>query len=116
QLVYRRAEALPAELEGATLTDYGAEDEAPAQLPSAADRAVEEVGPFENYIKGILQNYGGLPLDRLNHMLRLFVVSTPKYDKTPEQLQAFLQVLISREVVVLDNNSIYRLAGQRAAG
>ncbi len=37
---------------GATLTDAGAEDEAPAQLPSAADRAVEEVGPFENYIKG----------------------------------------------------------------
>lgn len=37
---------------GATLTDYGAEDEAPAQLPSAADRAVEEVGPFANYIKG----------------------------------------------------------------
>ncbi len=35
----------------------------------------------------MLQNYGGLPLERLNHMLRLFVVSTPRYDKTPEQLQ-----------------------------
>ncbi|GLI63750.1 hypothetical protein VaNZ11_006823, partial [Volvox africanus] len=115
QLVYRRAEVLPAELQGAKLTDCGAEDEAPAQLPSAADRAVEEIGPFENYIKGMLQNYGGLPLDRLNHMLRLFVVSTPKYDKTPEQLQAFLQVLIAREMVVLDNNSIYRLASAAPA-
>ncbi|KAG2487792.1 hypothetical protein HYH03_013636 [Edaphochlamys debaryana] len=109
-LVYRRAEVLPAELKGASLTDAGAEDEAPAQLPSAADRAVEEVGPYENYIKGMLQNYGGLPLDRLNQLLRLFVVSTPKYDKTPEQLQAFLQVLIARGTVVLDNNSVYRLA------
>ncbi|EFJ49123.1 hypothetical protein VOLCADRAFT_80889 [Volvox carteri f. nagariensis] len=80
---------------GAKLTDYGAEDEAPAQLPSAADRAVEEVGPFENYIKGMLQNYGGLPLDRLNHMLRLFVVSTPKYDKTPEQLQVWHPTLVN---------------------
>ncbi|KAG2487789.1 hypothetical protein HYH03_013633 [Edaphochlamys debaryana] len=34
----------------------------------------------------MLQNYGGLPLDRLNQLLRLFVVLTPKYDKTPEQL------------------------------
>jgi hypothetical protein len=36
---------------------------------------------------GMLQNYGGLALERLNALLRLFVVSTPKYDKTPEQLQ-----------------------------
>ena len=34
----------------------------------------------------MLGNYGGLPLDRLHGMLRMFVVS-PKYDKTHEQLQ-----------------------------
>lgn len=49
----------PATNPGATLTDAGAEDEAPAQLPSAADRAVEEVGPFENYIKGGTRGGGG---------------------------------------------------------
>eukprot|EP00198_Chlamydomonas_reinhardtii_P009260 XP_001698597.1 cullin-related protein [Chlamydomonas reinhardtii] len=82
--------------------------------------------PIREYLRGradtikclvgmVTQNYGGLPLERLNHMLRLFVVSTPRYDKTPEQLQAFLQVLIAREVVVLESNGVYKWGRERGS-
>lgn len=36
---------------------------------------VLEMGPYEPYIMGMLTNYGGLPLDRLHAMLKLFVVA-----------------------------------------
>jgi anaphase-promoting complex subunit 2 len=53
------------------------QDDAPAALGGEGDTGtiVQELGPYEPYIMGMLANYGGLPLDRLHNMLRLFVVS-----------------------------------------
>jgi hypothetical protein len=61
---------------------------------SAEDRIIAEMGPFENYIIGLLTNCGSLPLDRLHNMLRVFVVGEPKYEgRSQEQLGAFLTVM-----------------------
>lgn len=43
-----------------------------------------------------------LTLDRLQQLLKLFVVS-PKYDKAPEQLVAFMALLVARDKVTVDN-------------
>jgi anaphase-promoting complex subunit 2 len=61
---------------------------------TAEDRLVREMGPFENYILGMLANFGALPLERLHNMLRVFVVGEPKYEgRSQEQLGAFLALL-----------------------
>lgn len=71
---------------------------------SAEDRTIAEMGPYENYIIGLLTNCGMLSLDRLHNMLRVFVVGEPKYEgKTHEQLAAFLQIMLAREKIDVDN-------------
>ena len=71
--------------------------EAPGGAASAEDRLVAEMGPFENYILGMLTNFGALPCERLHNMLRVFVVGEPKYEgRTQEQLGAFLQLLVEQ--------------------
>lgn len=74
---------------------------------SAEDRLIAEMGPYENFIIGLLTNCGTLPLDRLHNMLRVFVVGEPKYEgKTQEQLAAFLQVMVAREKIE-GHNGVY---------
>jgi anaphase-promoting complex subunit 2 len=52
------------------------------------------MAPFENYIQGMLTNFGQLALERLHNMLRVFVVGEPKYEgRSQDQLAAFLQLL-----------------------
>ena len=73
-------------------TDMGLEGEEQGVVSSAVEVLQAEMGPFENYIVGVLTNWpAGLPLERLHNMLRMFVVN-PKYDRSLEQLSAFLQV------------------------
>ena len=56
---------------------------------------------YESYIMGMLTNFDeGLPLDRIHNMLKMFVVE-PIYDKTAEQLSAFLGKLASEEKLQL---------------
>lgn len=38
------------------------------------------MAPYENYVMGMLTTYKQLPLDRLHHMLKLFVIA-PKWVK-----------------------------------
>ncbi|KAF5833089.1 anaphase-promoting complex subunit [Dunaliella salina] len=99
---YRRATVLHPSMHGCRVEDLGLEEDAPTQLPTAIDSLVLELGPYEPYIMGMLTNYGGLPLDRLHAMLKLFVVS-PKYDKSTEQLAGFLSHLATQEKLIVDN-------------
>jgi anaphase-promoting complex subunit 2 len=74
---------------------------------TAEDRIVAEMGPFENYIIGLLTNCGSLPLDRLHNMLRVFVVGEPKYEgRSQEQLGAFLAIMAGHSKIEA-NNGVY---------
>lgn len=56
---------------------------------------------YESYIMGMLTNFDeGLPLDRIHNMLKMFVVE-PVYDKSAEQLSAFLMKLTGEEKLQL---------------
>jgi hypothetical protein len=51
--------------------EQSAEDAATAKLQGS-------MGPFENFIVGLLTNMGAMPLERLHNMLRAFVVGEPR--------------------------------------
>ena len=96
---------------GSVLTDFTADDNGSNSSAStsqtSAERLIEEMGMFENYILGILTNYKQLPLDRLHKMLQLFVVS-PRFDKSTEQLAAYLALLQTLEKVMCENG-LYKI-------
>ncbi|KAJ9522865.1 hypothetical protein QJQ45_023651 [Haematococcus lacustris] len=106
--VFRRAVQLDPQLHGTCLSDWGLLEEAPA-LPSATEGVVEELSPYLPYINSMLTNYNGLPLDRLHAMLKLFVIS-PKYDKSVDQLAAYLTILVASDQLVLDSGQPHFLA------
>jgi anaphase-promoting complex subunit 2 len=59
---------------------------------------------FEQYVMGMLTNFeGGLPLNRIHNMLKMFVVEPP-YDKTSEQLEGFLRQLIAEEKIQIEGS------------
>jgi anaphase-promoting complex subunit 2 len=73
------------------------------------------MGPFENYIMGMLTNFGALPADRLHNMLRVFVVGEPKYEgRSQEQLAAFLQLLAEQGKLDVSNGIYSRRKGPAA--
>ncbi len=62
---------------------------------------MQEMAMYESYIMGLLTNFDeGLPLDRIHNMLKMFVVE-PVYDKSAEQLSAFLMKLTGEEKLQL---------------
>lgn len=61
---------------------------------------VQEMATYEQYIMGMLSTFeAGLPLERIHNMLKMFVPEQA-YDKTMEQLSAFLGQLVSEEKLV----------------
>ena len=59
---------------------------------------------YESYVMGMLTNFDeGLPLERIHNMLKMFVVE-PVYDKSAEQLSAFLMKLAGEEKLQLVGN------------
>lgn len=60
------------------------------------DGADRGMAVFESYIVAMLKNLKALPLERVHTMLQM-VVKTPVYDKTQEQLAAFLGQLVASE-------------------
>lgn len=71
---------------------------------SVEDRVLAEMGPYENYVMGLLTNCGILSIDRLHNMLRVFVVGEPKYEgKTQEQLAALLQIMVAKQKIDVTN-------------
>ena len=80
-------------------------------VASAEDQEAAGMKVYEQYIIGMLTNFPSLPLDRIHNMLKMFV-SEPPYDKTQDQLEAFLNQLIAEDKVVLEGAQYKR----RAAG
>lgn len=73
-------------------------------LTSAQDLIRQDMAVYETYIMGMLTNFdAGLPLDRVHNMLKMFVVDPP-YDKSAEQLSAFLGRLVADEKLVLQGD------------
>ena len=53
---------------------------------------------------GMLTNFDALPLDRVHNMLKMFV-SDPPYDKSLEQLGAYMAQLVADEKLSLDGGT-----------
>jgi anaphase-promoting complex subunit 2 len=103
--------AATAAAESREVTDYSWK-ESGGPAASAEDRLVAEMGPFENYIMGMLTNFGSLPCERLHNMLRVFVVGEPKYEgRSQEQLGAFLQLLVDQGKLEVNTGMYSRSKG-----
>ena len=65
---------------------------------------VQEMAIYEQYILGMLSTFeAGLPLDRIHNMLKMFVPEQA-YDKTVDQLSAFLGQLVTEEKLLASAN------------
>lgn len=64
---------------------------------------------YEPFIMGMLTNFDALPLDRVHNMLKMFV-SDPPYDKSLEQLGAYMARLVAEEKLSLEGGQ-YRKRG-----
>ena len=63
-----------------------------------------------NLRKRNISNLGQLPLDRIHNMLKTFVTgSDHKYNKTPQQLQIFLQQLCKGDKLEFGADGMYKL-------
>ena len=76
-------------------------------VASAEDQAAAGMKVYEQYVIGMLTNFPSLPLDRIHNMLKMFV-SEPPYDRTSEQLAAFLAQLVAEDKVVAEGNQYKR--------
>ncbi|CAG9466528.1 unnamed protein product [Pedinophyceae sp. YPF-701] len=77
-------------------------------VQSEEERARAEMGMYQQYIVGMLTNFDGLPLARIHNMLKMFVMDA-KFDKSEEQLAAFLGALVSDGVLRKEGDE-YHLA------
>ena len=59
---------------------------------------------LENFVKGMLTNHKQLPLERIHNMLKMFV-QDPPYDRSLDQLEAFLGQLVAEDKLALEGNS-----------
>lgn len=75
------------------LDDMGSRGGSPANQPGL--RLV-----YTSYIRGMLTNLGGLPLDRIHNMLKMFADQDElKYTMSVHEIHALLQDLCRQEVI-----------------
>ena len=73
----------------------------------------QDMAVYETYIMGMLTNFdAGMPLDRIHNMLKMFVVDPP-YDKSADQLAAFLGRLVSEEKLILQGELFRKRSSTR---
>ena len=66
---------------------------------------------YEQFLMAMLTNHSaGLPLARIHNMLKMYV-SEPPYDKTAQQLEGFLQQLVSEDKLS-STNDVYSKRAQ----
>ena len=70
-------------------------------MASAEETAAAEMMVYEQYVMGMLTNFPSLPLDRIHNMLKMFVVD-PVYDKSVDDLEAFLLELVAQDKLIMD--------------
>jgi anaphase-promoting complex subunit 2 len=61
---------------------------------------------YESYVMGMVTNLESLPLEKIHNMLKMFVLE-PVYDKTIEELEAFLAKLVNDGKLTFDG-LVYR--------
>ena len=72
-------------------------------VASAEDQAAAGMKVYEQYVVGMLTNFPSLPPDRIHNMLKMFV-QDPPYDRSLEQLEAFLGQLVAEDKLALEGN------------
>ena len=75
-------------------------------LMKSRKRAAQEMAVYEQFVMGMLSNLDVLPLERIHNLLKMFVTEPP-YDKSAEQLAAFLARLVADEKLIMEG-SLYR--------
>jgi anaphase-promoting complex subunit 2 len=73
-------------------------------VASAEDQAAAGMMVYEQYVMGMLTNFPSLPPDRIHNMLKMFV-QDPPYDRSLDQLEAFLGQLVAEDKLALEGNS-----------
>ncbi|KAL8138133.1 hypothetical protein V2J09_004134 [Rumex salicifolius] len=63
-------------------------------VASVEDQLLKEMTIYEKFIMGMLTNFGSMALDRIHNTLKMFCIADPKYDKSLQQLQSFLNGLV----------------------
>ncbi|KAI3433290.1 hypothetical protein D9Q98_003109 [Chlorella vulgaris] len=102
QAVYRRNEQLQ------TGPAVGGDQEG-MEVEEGARDEMQEMAAYEPFIMGMLTNFDALPLDRVHNMLKMFV-SDPPYDKSLEQLGAYMGRLVGEEKLSLDGGTYRKRA------
>ncbi|MQM13545.1 hypothetical protein Taro_046471 [Colocasia esculenta] len=74
-----------------------ADEEAERSVASVEEQLRKEMTVYEKFIVGMLTNFGSMALDRIDNTLKMFCIAEPAYDKSPQQLQSFLDGLVSEE-------------------
>ncbi|KAJ3093051.1 Anaphase-promoting complex subunit 2 [Quaeritorhiza haematococci] len=62
----------------------------------------ENMRIYWSFVVGMLTNLGGLPLERIHSMLKMFVQGPNPFTGTPEQLRRFLDLMISENKLELN--------------
>ena len=85
---------------------------------SAANQQEEEHEVYESYISVMLTSLkDGASLDKIHNMLKMMASgSEAKYNKTPQQLSAFLQRLCRQEKLECGPDGTYKLIKKRVRG
>lgn len=80
------------------------------QAASASAQEEEDMEAYESYISVMLTSLQQAPLDKIHNMLKMMVSgSETKYNKTPQQLSAFLQHLCRQEKLECGPDGMYKL-------
>jgi anaphase-promoting complex subunit 2 len=66
--------------------------------PSAGQGNVNSLGVIQTFVYGMLTNLSALPAERIHNML-MMVCSDPPYEMSLQQLQKFLDKLVSDGVL-----------------
>ncbi|PKA53427.1 Anaphase-promoting complex subunit 2 [Apostasia shenzhenica] len=75
----------------------GMDEEGERTVSSVEEELQKEMTVYKKFIEGMLTNFGSMTLDRIHNTLKIFCVADPTYDKSLQQLQSFLAVLIEEE-------------------
>lgn len=79
-------------------------------LVSTGGREEEEWQTIEAFITGMLSNFGSLPLDRIQNMLKTYAAGSEHgYKKSPHQLSVFLQEMCSQHKIECGSDGHYKL-------
>mmetsp|Transcript_7225 Transcript_7225/g.11973 ORF Transcript_7225/g.11973 Transcript_7225/m.11973 type:complete len:739 (+) Transcript_7225:1-2217(+) len=106
KVIYHAVESLSDEHEGGN--DGGGEDDDADRAVSADAQLAEEMKVYESFVRGMLNNYDALPLERIHNMLKMFVsTGEHKYEKNINELEAFLDKLVKDEILEVSSGAYY---------